>query len=449
MQNNLNDFLLSEEDSLFFNAFEYAPIGMALVAPNGKWIKVNRSLCEMLGYLEKELLNKTFQDITHPDDLDEDLVYVNRMLAGVIDSYQMEKRYFHKEGNVISILLSVSLVANKDGSPRFFISQIQDITRRKQIESELLKISREDALTGVANRRYFFEHVSREMIRGNRFNEPQTLALLDVDHFKSINDTYGHETGDIVLKEMARECKKILREADIFGRIGGEEFGILFLNADEKISRSLAERLRHHIEKITITNKNNKICFTVSIGMVSFRCGTKSIDERLNIADQALYKAKESGRNCIEIISENSNCLSEDSYSLQSQLVRLIWKDEYESGNILIDSQHRHLFTCANELLNAIITGQSDKNVIFSAKKLLNHTVQHFIDEERILCETKFSDIQNHCDIHRQLEKKMSKTIAHFKKEKVHVGDLFSFLVTDIILEHMVLEDQKFFSYLD
>ena len=437
-----------EEDSIFFNAFKYASMGMALVAPDGKWLKVNRSLCEMLGYQEEEILDRTFQDITHPDDLDEDLVYVTRMLAGVIDTYQMEKRYFHKEGYIINILLSVSLVVNKDGSPRFFISQIQDITRKKQVEEELLKISREDTLTGIANRRYFFEHASREMIRGRRFNESQTLAMLDVDNFKSINDTYGHETGDIVLKKMAGECKKILREIDIFGRIGGEEFGILFLNTDKKTSLNLAERLRSQIEKIEVITSDGKINFTVSIGMVYFRGGNKSIDERLNIADQALYRAKESGRNRIEIISEDLSDTEITPEPTQSQLVRLIWKDEYASGNLLIDSQHRHLFTCANELLNAIITGRTDKDVLFLAKNLLNQTVQHFSDEEKLLCESEFSEYNYHCNIHRQLEKKMAQTIASFKNDKVHVGELFSFLVTDIILEHMVLEDQKFFSYL-
>jgi diguanylate cyclase (GGDEF)-like protein/PAS domain S-box-containing protein/hemerythrin-like metal-binding protein len=450
MNDYTKELLIQEEDnSIFSNAFRYAAIGMALVALNGKWLKVNRSLCEMLGYSEDEILEKTFQDITHPDDIDEDLVYVTRMLAGVIDTYQMEKRYFHKEGYVINILLSVSLVVNKDGSPRFFISQIQDITRRKQAEEELLKISREDTLTGIANRRYFFEHASREMIRGRRFNESQTLAMLDVDYFKNINDTFGHETGDVVLKKMAGECKKILREVDIFGRIGGEEFGILFLNTDKKTSQILAERLRSHIEKIEVITSAGKINFTVSIGMVSFRGGNKSIDERLSIADQALYQAKESGRNRIEIISEDPSAPEETPESIHSQLVRLMWKDEYASGNLLIDSQHRNLFTCANELLNAIITGQTDKIVLFFSNNLLNHTVQHFFDEEKILYEYKFPEFQSHYNIHRELEKKMSQTIANYKNDKVHVGELFSFLVTDIILEHMVLEDQKFFSYLD
>jgi PAS domain S-box-containing protein len=130
-------------DSLFQNAFEFAAIGMALVSPEGKWLRVNRSICELTGYTEGELLKRTFQDITHPDDLDLDLENVRKMLASEIDSYQMEKRYLHKKGSIVSVLLSVSLVRNKSGEPLFFISQIQDITRQKTSEQQLAKATAE------------------------------------------------------------------------------------------------------------------------------------------------------------------------------------------------------------------------------------------------------------------------------------------------------------------
>jgi PAS domain S-box-containing protein len=124
-------------DVLFQNAFEHAAIGMALVAPDGKWLRVNRSICEITGYTEKELLERSFQDITHPDDLDLDLANMGKMLAGQIDGYQMEKRYLHKNGAIVWVLLSVSLVREENGQPRFFISQIQDITSRKESERQL------------------------------------------------------------------------------------------------------------------------------------------------------------------------------------------------------------------------------------------------------------------------------------------------------------------------
>ncbi|MCG6190259.1 PAS domain S-box protein [Maribellus maritimus] len=135
------DDLLSfyESKERFSKAFYYASIGMALVAPNGSWLKVNKSVCEIVGYSESELMNLTFQDITHPDDLDLDLGYVEKMLKGKIQTYKIEKRYFHKKGHIVWVLLSVSLVKKQDGSPLYFISQIEDITQWKTTQEALLK----------------------------------------------------------------------------------------------------------------------------------------------------------------------------------------------------------------------------------------------------------------------------------------------------------------------
>lgn len=116
---------------------------MALVAPDGKWLKVNRAVCAITGYSEAELLERTFQDITHPDDLDLDIANVHRMLAGEIASYQMEKRYFRRDGAIVWVLLSVSLVRDDEARPRFFISQIQDITSAKLSQQRLDAATRE------------------------------------------------------------------------------------------------------------------------------------------------------------------------------------------------------------------------------------------------------------------------------------------------------------------
>jgi two-component system, cell cycle sensor histidine kinase and response regulator CckA len=128
---------LREGEQRFMSAFEYAATGMALVALDGRWLKVNHSLCLLLGYSAAELMAKTFQDITHPDDLETDLGYVRQMLAGEIRTYQMEKRYFHKLGPQVSVRLSVSLVRDRLHEPLYFISQIEDITDRKRTEAAL------------------------------------------------------------------------------------------------------------------------------------------------------------------------------------------------------------------------------------------------------------------------------------------------------------------------
>jgi PAS domain S-box-containing protein len=137
-----NEELLRESEDRFSSAFELAPIGMALVSPDGHWLKVNRAICNLVGYSEAKLLASTFQEITHPDDLDADLECVRRLLAGEIRSYQMEKRYIHTHGHFVTVLLDVSLVRDGRGQPLYFISQIQDITERQRAASALRESQR-------------------------------------------------------------------------------------------------------------------------------------------------------------------------------------------------------------------------------------------------------------------------------------------------------------------
>lgn len=155
----------------FRSAFNYAAIGKALVSLDGHWLKVNAALSKLLGYSDSELLNLTFQDITHPEDLEKDLDYVNQLLQGKIATYQMEKRYFHKQGHLVWVLLSVSLVRDEEDRPLYFIDQIQDITIRKQTETELKQ----------SEKRY------REII------EDQTELVIRYDHNETlifVNDAF-------------------------------------------------------------------------------------------------------------------------------------------------------------------------------------------------------------------------------------------------------------------
>lgn len=132
-----NHLRISEES--FRGAFENATIGMALIGPDGAWIRVNKSVCDITGYSEEELLKLTFQDITHPDDLDLDIHHLQELIQGKRESYSMEKRYFHKDGHIVWIILSVSMVKNLDGEPLYFVSQITDISKRKRAFEELNK----------------------------------------------------------------------------------------------------------------------------------------------------------------------------------------------------------------------------------------------------------------------------------------------------------------------
>jgi len=160
---------LRDSEQRFAGAFEYAPNGVALVSPDGRWLKVNRALCDLLGYSAIELLNHTFQDITYPEDLGPDLENVRRLLAGEIHTYEMEKRYIHARGHLVTAMLNVSLVRDDKDKPRYFISQIQDITQRKQTEIRINYLSRVYAMLSNINalmvRAHSRDELYREMCR--------------------------------------------------------------------------------------------------------------------------------------------------------------------------------------------------------------------------------------------------------------------------------------------
>ena len=186
---------LRESEARFLSAFEYAAIGMALVGTDGRWLKVNHAVCELTGYPDHELLSMTFQDITHPDDLEKDLDYVRQMLAGTMRTYQMEKRYLHKRGHLIWVLLSVSLVRDTGGHPAYFISQIQNITQRKQVEEALrgseeryraLVESSPDAISVQKEGRFLYANAAAFRLYGVASFEQ--LATIDVLNFSPTED---------------------------------------------------------------------------------------------------------------------------------------------------------------------------------------------------------------------------------------------------------------------
>src|SRR5262249_20763754 len=218
---------LRETEEHFRNAFDYAAIGMALVSPQGSWLRVNRSLCDLLGYSEQELLNSNFQAVTHADDLGSDLANLYRLMQGETPNCQVEKRYVHRLGEIVWALSSVSLVRDSDQQPVHFIFQIQDITERKRAEAALQSLSLVDELTGLYNRRGFLA-VSEQSLAEIRLNDKvPAIVYADLDGLKEINDSLGHHEGDRALAQAAEILKETFRSSDIVARIGGDEFVVL------------------------------------------------------------------------------------------------------------------------------------------------------------------------------------------------------------------------------
>ncbi|MCC8998209.1 MAG: diguanylate cyclase, partial [Candidatus Contendobacter sp.] len=292
---------LQESEEQFRSYYELGLIGMAITALDKTWVQFNDRLCQILGYSRAELATRTWADFTHPDDLAADVAQFNRVLAGEMDGYTLDKRFIRRDGGIVHTVLSVRCVRNPDGSPRHFVAMMQDITERKALELELRRLATTDPLTDLANRRHFLAQVELELARFKRYAKPTALLMFDLDHFKRVNDQYGHAAGDDVLRHFSAVARQMLRQVDLLGRLGGEEFAALLPGTDFEGAQQLAERLRRIVAESPVTTAGGVIKVTVSIGVTAFAPTDSVADAILGRADRALYRAKNQGRNRVEI----------------------------------------------------------------------------------------------------------------------------------------------------
>jgi diguanylate cyclase (GGDEF)-like protein/PAS domain S-box-containing protein len=198
-------------------------------------------------------------------------------------------------GDQFWVSLSATLITFGN-DPAMFVSLV-DVTERKALQMQLEQMAMTDELTGLFNRRYFTGKGAEEFERAKRYNLPLSIMMLDVDHFKGINDSYGHQVGDQVLKEFATLMQHNLRQVDISGRLGGEEFGVLLPNTTGDQALVLAERLRQTIASHTFVIAHHCLSISTSVGVVEMEAYSADLDAMLNQADKALYQAKREGRN--------------------------------------------------------------------------------------------------------------------------------------------------------
>ena len=260
----------------------------------GHFIRVNPQFLEVTGYSKNELDGMAASDLFEGEDRS----LISQKMQEVFEKgdSRAEAELVIKSGQKIPYYFTGHRTSI-DGHP-YLIGIGTDITERRALQQALEHQAQTDSLTGLSNRRHFLELAEKELARAKRYDKLLSVLMFDLDKFKTINDTHGHQTGDSVLRMVGEVCRMTVREVDIVGRLGGEEFAILLPESDAKQATEVAERLRQNIASAVIPlEQGGKMSFTASIGSSTLTAANANVDKLLELADKAMYEAKHTGRN--------------------------------------------------------------------------------------------------------------------------------------------------------
>lgn len=308
----------------FRNAFDRAPSGMALIALDASFVQVNEALCQLLGYAADELLATSHLALTYPADRERERSCLYELLTHQVPATQFEKRYLHRDQQrLIWTLVSVSLL-QAAGEPVCYLYQIHDVTQRKEAESQLARLAYFDPLTGLANRVRLREDLERLMALACRHQQQLAVVFIDLDRFKQINDSLGHEAGDLVLQEVAKRLTDALRESDCVARLGGDEFVLVLPEVSTPVNVLLViERVREAVSA-SIRLGTREVVVTPSLGVSFFPSDGRDVQTLFRSADSALYVAKGEGRNRVSFFRLEFARQAQERLELESALRRAL-----------------------------------------------------------------------------------------------------------------------------
>jgi len=288
---------LQESETRYQDLYENAPDMYLSVEPQtGRILQCNRTVVHVTGFAKDDLIGLPIFDIYHPDCLNTAKQAMHDFMK-TGNAHDVELQICCRDGSQISVSLNVSAVRDATGNIVQSRSSWRDITARKRLEEQLHQQATTDGLTGIINRRRFIELATDEIKRAVRLDHPLALAIMDIDHFKSINDTYGHAIGDHALIALTRICQGTIREIDVLARFGGDEFVVLFPETTAGEAQAVMERVLLALTVQPVDVNGKPVALTISVGVTGLVSAAMSLDAMLDRADQALYQAKQAGRN--------------------------------------------------------------------------------------------------------------------------------------------------------
>lgn len=299
-QQKITENELHESQELFRAIVENVGDLVAVLDTNGRRIYNSPSYRPLFRERDIRRGSMSFREI-HPDDR-ERVKEIFRRTVTTGNGECAEFRFVLKDGSIRYMESDGRAIRDADGKVSKVVVVSRDITEQKLIEVELREMAATDMLTGLPNRRHFLAQLDQEMARVSRVTDhAASVLMMDVDHFKHVNDTFGHSTGDSALRHLAALMKQELRKVDTLGRLGGEEFAIILPGAPLAAAEVFAERLRNSVAEAPAHHHGQPIPLTISIGVTEIRPGDACADDTLARADRALYRSKECGRNRVSV----------------------------------------------------------------------------------------------------------------------------------------------------
>jgi diguanylate cyclase (GGDEF)-like protein/PAS domain S-box-containing protein len=284
---------LRRSEASFSSAFDNSPIGMAIIAPDESLLRANDAFCALTKRSREELHRGSWSELIHPDDVESNRELTGRMLAGERRTAMVERRYLRPDHSVVHTVMSITLVRDEVGRPLHLVTQVLDVTDRHRLEAYLEELVLRDPLTGAHNRRALDVELARRLAVESAESPSGALVLFDIDNFKDMNDTFGHDVGDDVLRHLVSQWRERLRRSDVLVRIGGDEFVVLLGDGDPDSVESVARDLLTLADGAILTVTG--VASSVSAGMALFR-PDENPAQLLRRADDALYLAKRAGR---------------------------------------------------------------------------------------------------------------------------------------------------------
>ena len=429
--------------------FNYNPEFLVITDEKFKIVKVNKTFEQIaennlevilssgfLKFIHIEDIAETLNSLTKVNDVNPMVTFCNKLRKNNNTYIEVEwwcmlnKGYIYLSGRDVTAEKVMKRKIEQANKELLMLNE-----QLKEKNEKLLKSAITDELTGVYNRKFFEKRVVEEMEIADRANEHISLIIFDLDRFKLVNDNFGHQFGDEVLKRTTQIAGDLIRKTDFLNRVGGEEFAIILPNTNKAQAVFVAEKVRKALED----NKHFKVGQVTGSFGVAERMKAESLRSWYKRADNALYQAKNTGRNRVV----DSDKIDIPLVSLQVQ-----WRQEWNCGNDEIDEQHDKILQIANDLITKIYAGASHNECMDMIKLFLEYVVNHFATEERILMEIEYDGLIAHIKKHEYLTNKAIYLKECYEKKELQPAAFLSFIIDEVVVEHLTKEDTKFFALL-